>query len=46
MYAGYQRNVERIERFVLLGRFVAARTGGGKLVFISPPGPSGLEQDH
>lgn len=36
MYAGYQRNVERIERFVLLGRFVAARTGGGKLVFISP----------
>ncbi len=36
LYAGYHRNVEPIERFEPLARFVAARTSDGKLVFCFP----------
>jgi hypothetical protein len=36
MYAGYHKSVERIERFEGLGRFAAARTRDGKLVFNVP----------
>ena len=36
MYAGYHRTVEPIERFVPLGRFAAARTISGRLVFNVP----------
>ncbi len=36
MYAGYHETVEPIKEFVPLGRFVAAHTGGGKLIFNVP----------
>jgi len=36
MYAGYHRSVQPLERFVPLGKLVAAKTQGGALVFNVP----------
>lgn len=36
MYAGYHRNVGRLERFAPFGKLVGARTGSGKIVLCFP----------
>jgi hypothetical protein len=36
MYAGHDATVEPLVKFVPIGRFIAAQTAGGKLVFDVP----------